>query len=710
MKKIINTIKEYENIIYYFGIFLVCIKIFTERTTLFNINDVYLNVIFLACFFIKMILQKYSKREMIITIISGVISCLVGIITKEYGSIYLYFIIFASKNIKIKNIVKISFITITILLLFSMIKYGIDSIFKEVPIIYRNTGEARFTFYLNHPNIVAGLITWIAAQYIYLRFEKIGIKDYLVLFIIFSVVYYFTLSRTAYITSILLIVLTIISKIKLKKNYIAYVAKYSFVVLAILTIGLGYMYNSCKEYRFMKEAENFVSGRISLLSLALDKYGVSIFPRKIDLTQEEKWVSGRQDELYLDSLYSRIYVKYGIIYLVWIMYISVHLNKNMNNKNAIFILLFAVIACMERYMLLPVIGFSLLFFRDFLWEEEKSKKIVLSQYIKSNLNAGPKAKVDIENILHTKFGFEVKTLPLTMEICKNRLKRKIQFLKKTIYVGINCFDADIIIVQTPFSNKISILNKNKNKIAIIHDIEGLRNQNMKELKEELKFYDSCKAIVAHNPKMKNFLIENGINQEKIYTLELFDYLCDKGNENKNEFNKKNLSVAYTGNLDKAPFITQLEHDKMDFILNLYGMLNIDISNKKIKYKGKFLPEELPHVIEENLGLVWDGNLDESDEEESFKKYTKYNNPHKLSCYIAAEMPVIVWKKAAISELVEKYNIGYTISNVYEINNINFEDYDKKIENIKRISQKVKNGYFTEKIMKEVLKDIEKDDN
>ena len=108
--------------------------------------------------------------------------------------------------------------------------------------------------------------------------------------------------------------------------------------------------------------------------------------------------------------------------------------------------------------------------------------------------------------------------------------------------------------------------------------------------------------------------------------------------------------------------------------------------------------------------MWDGNLDESDEEESFKKYTKYNNPHKLSCYIAAEMPVIVWKKAAISELVEKYNIGYTISNVYEINNINFEDYDKKIENIKRISQKVKNGYFTEKIMKEVLKDIEKDDN
>lgn len=711
MKKIIDVLKKYENIIYYLGILLVCIKVFTERTTLFTINDAYLNVLFLLLFTIKMMLQKYNKREMTITIASGVISILVGIVTKEYVSIYLFFILFASKDIKIKNIVKISFYTLITLLSFSMIKYGVDSIFKEIPIIYRNTGEARYTFYLNHPNIVAGLVLWISAQYIFLRFEKIGIKDYVVLFIINSIIYYFTLSRTSYILAIVLIILTIIAKVKMEKNYLAYIAKYSFVILSILTIGLGYMYSNYKECKYMKMAENAFSGRISLLSIALDKYEVSLLPRNLNLTEEIKWVSGRKDELYLDSLYSRTYIKYGVLYMIFLIYISFNLNKNMTNKNAVFIILFAIAACMERYMLLPVIGFPLLFFKDYLWnDEKKSKKVVFSQYIKSNLNAGPKAKVDIENILYSKFGFEVKTIYLTEEICRNKIKRKLQFIKKNIYVKLNCFDADTIVVQAPFSNKIASLNRNKNKIVIIHDIEGLRNKNQKEINDEIKFYNSCKKIIVHNEKMKIFLEENGINNGKIYKLEIFDYLCDVENKNKSKTDVKRPVIVYTGNLDKAPFINQLEGDKMHFKLNVYGLLKSKLNNEHIEYKGKFLPEELPNKIEGDLGLVWDGNFDESDEKNNYKEYTKYNNPHKLSCYIAAGIPVIVWKKSAIADFIQNKNIGYTISNIYEINNINFEDYNIKIKNVKEISEKVRRGYFTEKVMKEVQKDIEKIDN
>ena len=116
---------------------------------------------------------------------------------------------------------------------------------------------------------------------------------------------------------------------------------------------------------------------------------------------------------------------------------------------------------------------------------------------------------------------------------------------------------------------------------------------------------------------------------------------------------------------------------MKYRINLYGVgIDKDINNK-IKYLNKYSPDELPNKIVGDLGLIWDGNYDESDENEGFKNYTKYNNPHKLSCYIAAGLPVIVWEQSAVADFVNKYNIGYTIKNLYDINKINLTDYTTK---------------------------------
>ena len=58
-------------------------------------------------------------------------------------------------------------------------------------------------------------------------------------------------------------------------------------------------------------------------------------------------------------------------------------------------------------------------------------------------------------------------------------------------------------------------------------------------------------------------------------------------------------------------------------------------NKKLVYKGKCEPNKLPDELKGDLGLIWDGNFDESDENIKFKHYTKFNNPHKLSYYTAS---------------------------------------------------------------------------
>lgn len=338
---------------------------------------------------------------------------------------------------------------------------------------------------------------------------------------------------------------------------------------------------------------------------------------------------------------------------------------------------------------------------------------ILTATNKKALNAGPKAKLDIVKILKNEYGEKVQeeTVDLidkSLDGKKNNILDKMyNFINtfKLIIKNINC--KDIIVIQYPFikDNFLKLLPKEKT-IILIHDLMGLRINNVEKQKKELETLNKFKYIIVHNRKMRHYL-EINKNKSNIFELELFDYLCEK-KENKTKY-REQLEVAYVGNLNrfKSPFIYQLK-DNIEYSLNLYGkgIEKREINNGKIKYVGAYTPEELPNVIEANIGLVWDGNFDDSDENNDFKNYTKYNNPHKLSCYIAADLPVIVWKKSAIADFVKKYDIGFIIENLYDINDIKKEDVIQKSENVKKISMKVRNGEFTREIFKKVIKNIE----
>ena len=331
------------------------------------------------------------------------------------------------------------------------------------------------------------------------------------------------------------------------------------------------------------------------------------------------------------------------------------------------------------------------------------KKYVLSTYISTYLNAGPKAKKDVEKILNQTHDFKLLFVNMYN---KNKLEKLISILKKIYLVKIKCKKGDIVITQEPFLGRYYFTSNLKNHIALIHDIEGLRNNSSKKLQREIKIYDSCKYIISHNQSMTNFLIKKGIDRNKIINLDLFDYLASDKIKEEYSFNKNDIKLIYPGNLskEKSPFIYQLDSNKLNFKINLYGIgIDKDISDKLI-YKGSFEPDEI-NDLEGDIGLIWDGNYDESDEDIWYKNYTKYNNPHKLSCCMAMGIPVIVWEKAAIADFVKKNNVGYTIRNIYDINNLDFDNYDIKRKNAIRIGKMVREGYYTKQAIEKIIKKI-----
>lgn len=331
--------------------------------------------------------------------------------------------------------------------------------------------------------------------------------------------------------------------------------------------------------------------------------------------------------------------------------------------------------------------------------------------INSSYNhAGYKAQDDIIQILKDEYKSDVEeiTLDLNRSKYKNKILNAINlFFLKIKFIFKITITNDWKIFQYPMSHiRLISFFAHKKSIIIVHDLRGIRYQNEKIEKKEVKLLKKFMKIIVHNSKMKQYLVNKGVNEKNVYTLELFDYLAETSNDEENRRIGEKLEIDYIGNLVRAkcPFIYKLKNDNK-YILNLYGNgINKNI-NDMVLYKGVYAPNELPNKLQGNFGLVWDGDINEDDENISYKNYTKYNNPHKFSCYIAAGMPVIVWKKAAIREFVEKYNIGYTINELADINKIDFCDYDVKIKNVKELSKKVREGYFTRKVFNEILKDL-----
>ena len=210
--------------------------------------------------------------------------------------------------------------------------------------------------------------------------------------------------------------------------------------------------------------------------------------------------------------------------------------------------------------------------------------------------------------------------------------------------------------------------------------------------EEVNIFNSVDCIIVHNEKMMSRLQSDGVTA-KMVPLGLFDYLTDvKAAEGSGG---NGITVDFAGNLaaEKSGFLYSLGSVE-GVRFNLYGVgYNGDQSN--VNYPGSFPPEQLVGSLTGDYGLVWDGkSVDECDG--SYGNYLRYNNPHKLSLYLAAEKPVIVWGESALAEFVAQNGVGrcvYSISELSSLPTRSTREYEEMKENVRRLSVRLRSGDF-----------------
>lgn len=282
-------------------------------------------------------------------------------------------------------------------------------------------------------------------------------------------------------------------------------------------------------------------------------------------------------------------------------------------------------------------------------------------------------------------------------------------------VGWKVRRGDIVLYQHPlYGNRlvnriIPVLKKRKGCrfIALIHDLESLRRgigtaytkgkERTNDIADNvlLRQFD---AVICHNSAMRDYLVGRGFDPRKVICLGVFDYLTPYAPERGVLSQVPSIAIAGNLNPQKSGYLYRIAYRKDELAVHLFGVeFHADMASENMNYHGSFEPEELPNHLTGDFGLVWDGDSTERCTGNT-GEYLRYNNPHKISLYLASNMPVIVWSESALADYVCSNNFGFAVDAIDEIperiRSLTAQDYLAMCEAVRREGEKLRGGYYT----------------
>lgn len=326
--------------------------------------------------------------------------------------------------------------------------------------------------------------------------------------------------------------------------------------------------------------------------------------------------------------------------------------------------------------------------------------------------AGNKAKTDIECTLR-QMGAVNLGLPTTFY--DNKVVAFILNLAGIVKMMCCIGKGDMLLLQYPVKKYFSFLcdvahRRRARVVVVIHDLMSMHRKRI-TLATELARLSKADYIIASNEKMKQWLEEKGL-QRPMGALGLFDYRSEATPLTSHPSPLiPRPSLVYAGALvmRKNSYLLELANKAEHFDLHIYG--NSDglpgIEKAPHAICHPFTPaDEFIRSVEGDFGLVWDGDsLDTC--QGDFGEYLRYNSPHKVSFYLRAGLPVIIWREAAVAPIIEREGIGLCIGSISELEQLlerlSPEELATMKENVKRVSERLASGaFFAEAIKKELL--------
>ncbi|MET3357707.1 UNVERIFIED_ORG: hypothetical protein ABIC58_001067 [Leuconostoc holzapfelii] len=195
-------------------------------------------------------------------------------------------------------------------------------------------------------------------------------------------------------------------------------------------------------------------------------------------------------------------------------------------------------------------------------------------------------------------------------------------------------------------------------------------------------------VIAANNKMAKRLHDEGGVVSPMIPMRLSDFVYN-GPLAMKSF-KKELFYVATG-IDPA----LIKEYPTKIPINFIGPNNDvkDVPNH-INLLGAMDSNDIPRKLDGGFGLLYypqDGGY------KGMHKYGEYNNPLKLSLYLASGLPVITLSNTAHASWIKARGVGIVIDRLVDIEAaieaVSEDDYYKMLDNVKPWQKAVSNGFF-----------------
>ena len=333
---------------------------------------------------------------------------------------------------------------------------------------------------------------------------------------------------------------------------------------------------------------------------------------------------------------------------------------------------------------------------------QKSNTYYLKQYAGQKYRHGGVGYSDAEKIAE-EMGF--RPLQLTASGWFVRIRRFWQAWR----ISQRLVAGDTLFVVYPVYGRMDqwLLKRVKQKgirlIALVADIDGLKDEDAKLLQQDIQLLSLFDAYVVHSEAMEQWVLKY-VKKAPVAQLEFFDFLAPVNTAERRLSNQ----VVFAGNLSKSGFLAQLRHPELASLhFRLYGV-GVEknwLQPSQVDWEGQFAPAELPQRLQGSFGLVWDGDSAKG-AEGALGRYMQYISHHKLSLYILAGMPVIVSAEAASAILVEKYGIGLIIDSLEELpaqlKKLSEESFSVMRKNMEPLARRISSGQNLRRALEQLL--------
>ncbi len=295
------------------------------------------------CWIIAIVMRMNFNWHMIIEILLIVWGYINQKITGSSNFVVICFLLFASREIEVKKIVRFMFQITSVLLALDIVMYIVNYALGRVELSQTRQIDGatilRHNFFFNNANGFSFYFFFTVLMFTYVYYDKIK-KGYLYGILLVSAWFTYVFPNTRTIALLFpLFILFDLCKGKVWDKVVSKICRHLYVIAFVLVIIVVYLF-AFHSNAITQKINEAMNGRLTMVAGAYQLYGINLKGHRI-INENLYLPNLGYFKLYIDNFYGMLVIRYGLIVTVIVSFFAMITSRDLykNNKRIELILL-----------------------------------------------------------------------------------------------------------------------------------------------------------------------------------------------------------------------------------------------------------------------------------------------------------------------------------------------------------------------------------